>query len=159
VDATDRFLGYVTGTGEPIVFLLPPQALTHPKGTVTKDELNWFLGRPERMANVRFVLGAYDFVSGEPENDARAGAMRSLSLWRGGHEPSPDEARWAQRVRHLAARGESPLGPHRPEGAEREAMIEEFLQDMASASYPHDRGSTGRFIFQGRRGMDVLHRV
>lgn len=154
LDATDRFLDFITGTGDRIVFLVPPKALEHPG--VTNAELLWFLEHPERMANVRFVLGAYEFLGGEPEDEQRGAIERALELWRGKLTRAPDERRIEQRRRHRAHRGEPE--PLRPEGAERLAFINRFIDDMTHAYYGKDRGSSGRFFFQGSHGTSILHR-
>jgi hypothetical protein len=156
MDVTEQFLDFVTGSGLPVVFLLPPDALTHPKTVVTKQEIEWLLARPERLGSVRFVVGAYEFLGGEPEGVQRTLAEKALELWRGG-SLSSDEKRLEQRELHRVKRGEAPY--LRPQGEKRLAAIELFISDMRSASYGRDRHSSGRFFFQGSRGMGILRRA
>lgn len=63
---TDKFMTCITNTQEEIVFLVPNQLWTHPKGVVTKREMYWLLSRPEKMKNVTFVFGAWESV--DPKN-------------------------------------------------------------------------------------------
>jgi len=59
---TAEFMGKITETGEPIVFLVPPNIKNYP---ITNNEMQWLLENPDRMKNVTFVFGAYELIPPE----------------------------------------------------------------------------------------------
>lgn len=61
---TPEFLTKITDTGEPIVFLVPP-GIMHGTEGFTRAEMRWVLDHPERLKNMYFVFGAYDFLPKE----------------------------------------------------------------------------------------------
>jgi len=61
---TPEFLTKITETGEPIVFLIPPGIMEGTEG-FTRAEMRWVLEHPERLKNMYFVFGAYDFLPKE----------------------------------------------------------------------------------------------
>ena len=56
---TERYLDFITASGEPVTFLVPPHAMTSSLGHVTQGEFKWLFAHPERMKNVTFVFGGY----------------------------------------------------------------------------------------------------
>jgi hypothetical protein len=61
---TPEFLAKITETGEPIVFLVPPGIMDGTEG-FTRAEMRWVLEHPDRLRNMYFVFGAYDFLPKE----------------------------------------------------------------------------------------------
>lgn len=62
IDRTEKYMNAITSTNEVIVFLVPTALMT--RESITQEEMNWLLVQPqERMRNVIFVFGAYDFFS------------------------------------------------------------------------------------------------
>lgn len=61
---TPEFLTKITDTGEPIVFLVPPDIMNGTTG-FTRAEMRWVLDHPERLKNMYFFFGAYDFLPKE----------------------------------------------------------------------------------------------
>jgi hypothetical protein len=61
---TPEFLTKITDTGEPIVFLVPPGIMDGTEG-FTRAEMRWVLENPDRLKNMYFVFGAYDFLPKE----------------------------------------------------------------------------------------------
>jgi hypothetical protein len=61
---TPEFLTKITETGEPIVFLVPPGIMDGTEG-FTRAEMRWVLEHPERLKDMYFVFGAYDFLPKE----------------------------------------------------------------------------------------------
>jgi hypothetical protein len=61
---TPEFLTKITDTGEPVVFLIPPDIMNGTTG-FTRAEMRWVLEHPERLKNMYFVFGAYDFLPKE----------------------------------------------------------------------------------------------
>jgi hypothetical protein len=141
-DATPAFLEHLTEAGDTVVFLVPPDALTHPEANMTKQELEWFFEHPERMKETHFVFGAYD------------AAGRDLAALRAGHRRPSDETRIAQRRRHLGDQG--PV--EQLSGARRQAAIDEFVAQMSEAEHVRER-SSGKTYFQTERGFYVLQRA
>lgn len=67
---TEIFMQKIVGDGKPIIFFLPRGIFVpytgiisnRPPNSVTKEELEWLLNNPEKMKNVIFVVGAYEFI-------------------------------------------------------------------------------------------------
>ncbi|MES2854839.1 MAG: hypothetical protein V4692_03195 [Bdellovibrionota bacterium] len=78
---TDWFMNEITNMNRPIVYMLPAQTLTYQGDSITNEELRWLLARPEKMGNVRFILGAYDIVS-EELNELRHRSGISKNMFR-----------------------------------------------------------------------------
>lgn len=62
---TEKFMETITSSGKEIVFLVPSNIWTHPKGTYTKRELWWLLKHPDQLKNVKFVFGSVEIASSE----------------------------------------------------------------------------------------------
>jgi hypothetical protein len=61
---SNKFLDFYTKGGDQIFFLVPPQLLLDNRSKWTREELEYFLNRPEKSKNVTFIFGAYDHVYG-----------------------------------------------------------------------------------------------
>jgi hypothetical protein len=61
---TPEFLTKITEKEEPIVFLVPPGLFPGETG-FTRAEMRWVLEHPDRLRNMIFVFGAYDFLPKE----------------------------------------------------------------------------------------------
>ena len=150
VDATDQFMDSLTQSGDPIVFLVPDRALTHPEAKMTKEELEWLFAHPDRMKNVYFVFGAYDHArAGQTEEQL----TESFAARRGALGRPTDATRIAQRRRHLDGQDVREL-----HGDERLAAIEEFVGELRSARMVRDRLGAGKLYFASDRGYYVLQR-
>jgi hypothetical protein len=125
---TPEFLENLTRSGEEVVFLVPPKALTHEDAKVTKEELEWFFDNPERMKSVRFVFGAYDL------SDIR----RDLPI-------SDDRHRVEQKNRH------SKGYPY--EAVESETLVLEFENEIWKAPMVRELASRGMLYFQTPKGV------
>ena len=62
---TEKFMEAITSSGKEVIFLIPSNIWTHPKGTYTKRELWWLLKHPDQLKNVKFVFGSVEIVSSE----------------------------------------------------------------------------------------------
>lgn len=62
---TAIFLGKITSTNEPIVFVLPNTLISYNKPSITKNEFIWLMNNPDKMKNVYFVLGGYELITDE----------------------------------------------------------------------------------------------
>jgi hypothetical protein len=133
---TPEFLEALTDSGETVVFLVPPKALTHEKAKVTKEELEWLFDNPERMKSIRFVFGAYDL----PE------VKRPFPV-------ADDALRVAQKRRHEGARGS------RFVEVDPEALTVEFERGFRDARNFRERASRGVLAFQGEAGTFVTRRI
>ena len=150
VDATDQFMDSLTRSGDPIVFLVPDRALTHPEAKMTKEELEWLFAHPERMKDVYFVFGAYN-VAGAGRTEEQL--TESFAARRGALARPADATRLAQRRRHLAGYDVREL-----HGDERLAGIEEFVGELRIARMVRDRLGAGKLYFASDRGYYVLQR-
>lgn len=141
---TPEFLDYLTGSGEEVVFLVPPKALTHPDAKVTKEELEWLFENPDRMKSVRFVFGAYDL-------DAEALARRRKAI-----APSDDRLRVEQARRHARRADPSAVDPV---AADPEELVDAFTREIGRAPMVRERASLGLFAFQTAAGTFVARRI
>lgn len=131
-DANEPFMERLVASRSRIVFLVPPDVLSHPLANMTKKELEWLLAEPERMADVTFVVG-----------DRPAAPMERPS----------DATRVAQR-RRLAGGGLRLV-----EGRERLKAVEEFLSEMAAAPDVREKPAARKTFFQTAKGWYLLQRV
>lgn len=127
VDVGAEFMDRLASDPSPMVFLVPRQALNHPEGKMTQEELEWLLAHPAKMANVHFVFGAYDWP----------GAKAALAERRRRFPLPADRTRLEQR-RRLSGRAAREL-----QGEGRRAGVEEFVRGMASAEHVRERPGSG----------------
>ena len=75
---TAEFMERATKGGGPLYMFLPPGLREEEYHPYTFEEFEWLMAHPDRMKNVRFVLGAYEMFSKENE-----GKLFSLGSRRG----------------------------------------------------------------------------
>ncbi|PCI35863.1 MAG: hypothetical protein COB53_10645 [Elusimicrobia bacterium] len=132
---TPEFLDFLTRSGEEVVFLIPPKALTHEKANISKEELEWLFDNRERMKSVRFVFGAYDL----PE------VIRNFPI-------SDDSHRVEQRKHH--SRDQNPFEEVAPE-----LLVAEFEAEIIDAPMVRERSSRRMFYFQTEKGIYIVRRI
>lgn len=153
VDATDQFMDFLTRSGDPILFLVPDDALTHPQAKMTKEELEWLFAHPDRMKDVYFVFGAYGSAR---EGPTEAQLTERFAARRGALARPADATRIAQRRRHRGSY--DPRDVREISGVERLEAIEEFVGALLRARFAQERHSAGKLDFASDRGYYELQR-